>query len=93
MLKCFETYFDAYFAYFACRTAPILKTREQFENLVFVIMSTRKNLHALSLELLCLLVNQLEHLFNNDGFVLQVAFIWDRSVASSRLTGDAVRCP
>ena len=39
MINCFETYFDAYFAYFA----PILKSRMQFENLVFVIMSTREN--------------------------------------------------
>ena len=31
-------YFDAYFAYFCYRTAQL-----QFENLVFVIMSTREN--------------------------------------------------
>ena len=29
---------------FYCRTPPILKTLRQFENLVFVIMSTRENM-------------------------------------------------
>ena len=42
MINYFETYFDAYFVYFAAKSL-ILKTRVQFENLVFVIMSTREN--------------------------------------------------
>ena len=33
---------------FYCRTTPILKTQGQFENLVFVIMSTRENIRLIA---------------------------------------------
>ena len=33
---------------FYCRTTPILKTLGQFENLVFVIMSTRENIRLIA---------------------------------------------
>ena len=49
MINCFETYL---YACFYCQTTPILKTLGQFENLVFVIMSTIGKIYALSLELL-----------------------------------------
>ena len=55
MMNCFETYFDAYYLepnlYWVQVTMHILlpnstnfKTFRQFENLVFVIMSTRENI-------------------------------------------------
>ena len=43
MINCFEKYFDAYFAYFAAESSQFYKTRVQFENLMFVIMSTMEN--------------------------------------------------
>ena len=40
-----ETNFVAYYAYF---TAELHQFTEQFENLVFVIMSTRENIHLIA---------------------------------------------
>ena len=48
MVNRFETHCVAYYAYFSAKLYQFLKT---FENLVFVIMSTRE-IYALSLELL-----------------------------------------
>ena len=51
MVNRFETYFVAYYAYFTAKlveTTPILKTLGQFENLVFVIMSTRENIRLIA---------------------------------------------
>ena len=42
MMNRFETYFDAFYAYY--RNSPISKTLGLFENLGFVIMSTRENI-------------------------------------------------
>ena len=50
MINRFETYFYAYYTYFTTEMNN-LKTLGQFENFVFVIMSTRE-IYALSLELL-----------------------------------------
>ena len=47
MMNHFETYFDAS-CIFYCQTISILKTFGQFENLVFVIMSTRENIHLIA---------------------------------------------
>ena len=44
----FETYFVAYCAYFPAELQPILKTLGQFENLVFVIMSTGENIRLIA---------------------------------------------
>ena len=44
MMNRFETYCVACYAYFTAKTVPILKTLGKFENLVFVIMSTSKNI-------------------------------------------------
>ena len=43
----FETYFDAFYAYFTTKTV-FLKTLVQFENLGFVIMSTRENVRLIA---------------------------------------------
>ena len=43
MINRFETYFDAYYTYFTTEPHKLLKTLGQFENLVFVTMSTRGN--------------------------------------------------
>ena len=44
MVNRFETYFVAYYAYFTAQLYQFKKTTlGQFENLVFVIMSTREN--------------------------------------------------
>ena len=42
MVICFETNFVAYYAYFTAKLHKFLEG--QFENLVFVIMSTRENI-------------------------------------------------
>ena len=47
MIDHFETYFDAYYAYFT-QTMPILKRLGQFENLVFEILSTRENIRLIA---------------------------------------------
>ena len=41
MVNRFETYFVAYYAYFTAKLHKHLKHKGDFENLVFVIMSTR----------------------------------------------------
>ena len=46
-LHCFETYFVAYYAYFAAIPHQFKKIG-QFENLVFVIMSTRGNIYLIA---------------------------------------------
>ena len=58
MINCFETYFDAYFAYFAAEP-------HQFENFVFVIMSTRDNTRLIARASLPILIHSCElfHLF------------------------------
>ena len=47
MMNRFETHFDAFYAYFTTEADPILKTLGQFENLGFVIMSTRENIRLI----------------------------------------------
>ena len=47
MLNCFETYIDAYFVYFVSNRTNF-KNKMQFENLVFVIMSTREKKHLIA---------------------------------------------
>ena len=45
----FETYFVAYYAYFTVERHQFKKkTLGQFENLVFVIMSTRENIRLIA---------------------------------------------
>ena len=45
----FETYLDAfYFSIFYYRNSPILKILGQFENLGFIIMSTRENIRLIA---------------------------------------------
>ena len=53
MVNHFEMYFVACCAYFTAKLqiffyTPILKTLGQFENLVFVIMSTRENIRLIA---------------------------------------------
>ena len=63
MMNPFETYFDTNYTYYTTQTEELfLKSLGLFENLAFVIMSTRENIrliaraslmcYALSLELL-----------------------------------------
>ena len=47
MMDRFETYFDAFYAYFTTKNSPNLKILGQFENLGFVIMSTRENIRLI----------------------------------------------
>ena len=47
MMDRFETYFDALYAYFTTETVQF-KTLGQFENLGFVIMSTRENIRLIA---------------------------------------------
>ena len=47
MMNRFETYFDT-LCMFCYRNRPILKTLGQFENLGFVIMSTRENIRLIA---------------------------------------------
>ena len=56
MINCFKKYFDAYFAYFAAKPHQILKTKFQFENLVFVIITTRKNTRLIARASLLLII-------------------------------------
>ena len=51
MMNRFETYFDANYTYHSTQNSRILKSFGLFENLAFVIMSTRE-IYALSLEFL-----------------------------------------
>ena len=53
---------------FYCQTTPILKTLGQFENLVFVIMSTRENIRLIAKTSLCPLYIQL--------FICLPRFMW-----------------
>ena len=49
MMDRFETHFDAFCAYFTTETVhPFLNTFGQFENLGFVIMSTRENIRLIA---------------------------------------------
>ena len=48
MMDRFETYFDAFYAYFTTETVQFLKILGQFENLGFVIMSTRENIRLIA---------------------------------------------
>ena len=48
MVNCFETYSVAHYAYFTAKLHQFLKTSGQFENLVFVIMSTRENIRLIA---------------------------------------------
>ena len=48
MVNRYETYFVAYYVYFTAKLHQILKTW-QFENLVFVIMSTRENIRLIAI--------------------------------------------
>ena len=47
MMNRFETYFDVFYAYFTTKTGQF-KTLGQFENLGFVIMSTRENISLIA---------------------------------------------
>ena len=51
MINCFEKYL--LLTLLCCQTTPILKTRVQFENLVFVIMSTRENTRLIARTSFC----------------------------------------
>ena len=44
----FETYFIAYYVYFTAELHQLKKTFGQFENLVFVIMSTWENIRFIT---------------------------------------------
>ena len=44
----FKTYIDVFYVYFTTENSPILKTLGQFENLGFVIMSTRENIRLIA---------------------------------------------
>ena len=48
MMNRFETYFDAFYAYFTTETVQFQKHNGQFENLGFVIMSTRENIRLIA---------------------------------------------
>ena len=48
MMDRFETYFDAFYAYFTTETVHFLKILGQFENSGFVIMSTRENIRLIA---------------------------------------------
>ena len=48
MMNRFETYFDAFHAYFTTETVQFKKTLGQVENLGFVIMSTRENIRLIA---------------------------------------------
>ena len=48
MVNRFETYFVVYYAYFTAELHQFNKTLGQFENLVFVIMSTRENIRLIA---------------------------------------------
>ena len=48
MMDRFETYFVAFYAYFTTETVQFLKILGQFENLGFVIMSTRENIRLIA---------------------------------------------
>ena len=47
MMDRYETYLDAFYAYFTTES-PILKILGQFENLGFVIMSTREKIRLIA---------------------------------------------
>ena len=47
MMDRFETYFDAFYAYFTTETVQFEKILGQFEDLGFVIMSTRENIRLI----------------------------------------------
>ena len=53
MVNRFETYFAAYYVYFTAILHQVQKTLGQFENLVFVIMSTRENIRLIARCSLC----------------------------------------
>ena len=44
----FETYFDAFYAYFTTEPDQFFKKLGQFENFGFVIMSTRENVRLIA---------------------------------------------
>ena len=79
---------------FNCQTAPILKTLGQFENLVFVIMSTRENIRliarcSLMINFFCMTAVLLEKNLPADFygfFSFQISDIskWRKNVAGSR---------
>ena len=48
MMDSFETYFDAFYAYFTTEIVQFKKILGQFENLGFVIMSTRENIRLIA---------------------------------------------
>ena len=48
MANHFETNFVAYYAYLTAELHQFLKSLGQFENLVFVIMSTRENIRLIA---------------------------------------------
>ena len=48
MMDRFETYFDAFLCIFYYKNSPNLKILGQFENLGFVIMSTRENIRLIA---------------------------------------------
>ena len=48
MMKIFETYFDAFYAYFSKQKQTNFKNIRAFENLGFVIVSTRENIRLIA---------------------------------------------
>ena len=48
MMNRFETYFDANYTYYTTQSRRILKSIGLFENVAFVIMSTRENIRLIA---------------------------------------------
>ena len=48
MMNRFETHFDANYTYYTTQTNDFLKSLGLFENLAFVIMSTRENIRLIA---------------------------------------------
>ena len=48
MMNSFETYFDANYTYYTTQNRRILKSLGLFENLAFVIVSTRENIRLIA---------------------------------------------
>ena len=59
MMDRFETYFVAFYAYFTTETVQFKKKIGQFENLGFVIMSTRENIRLIARAPFKLLIHSL----------------------------------
>ena len=65
----FETYFDAFYAYSTTETVQFQKHNGQFENLGFVIMSTRENIRLIARAplIICIMRRLLDKKTNNNN--------------------------